>query len=97
MKLQQLRYIWEVAHHDLNVSATDSSTGNGPYTLGQAFALTVAAPTLTLTPAGGTAFKVVKTKKALKKLKKATKKCDFTLIDGKLKLTQVNGRLLSIE
>ncbi|MGV8333733.1 hypothetical protein ACV339_30575, partial [Pseudomonas aeruginosa] len=21
MKLQQLRYIWEVAHHDLNVSA----------------------------------------------------------------------------
>jgi len=22
MKLQQLRYIWEVAHHDLNVSAT---------------------------------------------------------------------------
>ena len=41
---------------NLNVSATDSSTGNGPYTLGQAFALTVAAPTLTLTPAGGTAF-----------------------------------------
>ena len=25
MKLQQLRYIWEVAHHDLNVSATASS------------------------------------------------------------------------
>jgi len=23
MKLQQLRYIWEVAHHDLNVSATE--------------------------------------------------------------------------
>ena len=22
MKLQQLKYIWEVAHHDLNVSAT---------------------------------------------------------------------------
>ena len=22
MKLQQLRYIWEVAHHDLNVSQT---------------------------------------------------------------------------
>ena len=41
-------------------------------------------------PAGGTAFKVVKTKKALKKLKKATKKCDFTLIDGKLKLTAAN-------
>ena len=25
MKLQQLRYIWEVAHHDLNVSATAHS------------------------------------------------------------------------
>ena len=25
MKLQQLRYIWEVAHHDLNVSATAQS------------------------------------------------------------------------
>ena len=25
MKLQQLRYIWEVAHHDLNVSATAKS------------------------------------------------------------------------
>lgn len=41
-------------------------------------------------PAGGTAFKVVKTKKALKRLKKATKTCDFTLIDGKLKLTALN-------
>ncbi len=41
-------------------------------------------------PAGGTAFKVVKTKKALKKLKKATKNCNFTLIDGKLKLTALN-------
>lgn len=38
----------------LNVSATDSSTGNGPFTVGQAFNLTVAAPTLTLTPAAGT-------------------------------------------
>jgi hypothetical protein len=36
---------------NLNVSATDSSTGNGPYTVGQAFALTVAVPTLLLTPA----------------------------------------------
>ena len=35
---------------NLNVSATDSSTGNGPYSVGQAFALTVAAPTLTLAP-----------------------------------------------
>ena len=25
MKLQQLRYIWEVAHHDLNVSQTAQS------------------------------------------------------------------------
>jgi len=25
MKLQQLRYVWEVAHHDLNVSATAAS------------------------------------------------------------------------
>ncbi len=34
----------------LNVSATDSSSGNGPYTVGQAFTLTVAGPTLTLAP-----------------------------------------------
>ncbi len=39
---------------NVNVSATDSSTGNGPFTVGQAFTLTVAAPTLTLTPAAGT-------------------------------------------
>ncbi|MFZ5635352.1 MAG: putative Ig domain-containing protein [Pseudomonadota bacterium] len=39
---------------NLNVSATDSSTGNGPYTVGQAFALTVAGPTLAMTPAPGT-------------------------------------------
>ena len=25
MKLQQLRYVWEVAHHELNVSATAQS------------------------------------------------------------------------
>ena len=37
----------------LNVSGTDSSTGNGPFTVGQSFALTVAAPTLSLTPAAG--------------------------------------------
>ncbi|MCP5479763.1 MAG: putative Ig domain-containing protein, partial [Rhodanobacteraceae bacterium] len=36
---------------NLNVSATDSSTGNGPYTIGQAFVLNVAAPSLTLNPA----------------------------------------------
>ena len=39
---------------NLNVSATDSSTGNGPYTVGQAFPLTVAGPTLAMTPAPGT-------------------------------------------
>ncbi|MFW5329818.1 beta strand repeat-containing protein [Hydrogenophaga sp. ZJX-1] len=38
----------------LNVSATDSSTGNGPYTVGQAFVLSVAAPGLALTPAATT-------------------------------------------
>jgi len=36
---------------NLNVSGTDSSTGNGPYSVGQAFTLIVAAPTLTLAPA----------------------------------------------
>ncbi len=39
---------------NLTVSATDSSTGNGPYAVGQAFTLTVAGPTLTMTPAPGT-------------------------------------------
>jgi len=39
---------------NLNVSATDSSTGNGPYSVGQAFVLTIAAPTLTLAPPSGT-------------------------------------------
>lgn len=37
---------------NLNASATDSSTGNGPYSVGQAFTLTVAAPGLSLAPAG---------------------------------------------
>ena len=35
----------------LNVSATDSSTGNGPYTVGQAFILSVGSPGLALAPA----------------------------------------------
>lgn len=39
---------------NLAVSATDSSTGSGPFTIGQAFTLAVDAPTLTLTPAAGT-------------------------------------------
>ncbi len=38
----------------LNVSATDSSTGNGPYVFGQPFTLTVAGPTLVLAPASTT-------------------------------------------
>ena len=38
----------------LNASATDISTGNGPFTISQLFTLTVAAPTLTLTPAATT-------------------------------------------
>ena len=38
----------------LNASATDSSTGNGPYSVGQAFTLTVAGPNLALAPAGTT-------------------------------------------
>ena len=39
---------------NLNVSATDSSTGNGPFAVGQAFTLDVGPPTLTLTPASTT-------------------------------------------
>jgi uncharacterized repeat protein (TIGR01451 family) len=35
----------------LNATATDSSTGNGPFTVGQTFVLTVASPTLALAPA----------------------------------------------
>jgi hypothetical protein len=38
----------------LNASATDSSTGSGPFTVGEPFTLTVAAPGLTLTPAATT-------------------------------------------
>lgn len=44
----------QVGSFNLNVSATDSSTGNGPYTVGQAFTLAVAAPTLALAPASTT-------------------------------------------
>ncbi|PZO08173.1 MAG: autotransporter outer membrane beta-barrel domain-containing protein [Lysobacteraceae bacterium] len=39
---------------NLNVSATDSSTGSGPFTVGQAFTLAVAGPSLTLAPVAGT-------------------------------------------
>ncbi|CAM4355540.1 putative Ig domain-containing protein [Stenotrophomonas lactitubi] len=37
----------------LVASATDSSSGNGPFTTGQGFTLTVGAPTLSMTPAPG--------------------------------------------
>jgi uncharacterized protein YhjY with autotransporter beta-barrel domain len=37
----------------LSVSASDSSTGNGPFAVRQDFALTVAAPVLALTPSSG--------------------------------------------
>ncbi|WP_181883661.1 putative Ig domain-containing protein [Sphingorhabdus pulchriflava] len=39
---------------NLNVSATDSSSGNGPFTVGQAFTLNVAGPGLALIPGSGT-------------------------------------------
>lgn len=38
---------------NLVATATDSSTGNGPFTTGQSFTLTVGAPTLGMTPAPG--------------------------------------------
>jgi len=36
---------------NFTVTATDSSTGTGPYSASQAFSVTIAAPTITLTPA----------------------------------------------
>ena len=42
------------AAFNLNVSATDSSSGNGPFTVGQAFTLNVAGPGLALVPGAGT-------------------------------------------
>jgi uncharacterized protein YhjY with autotransporter beta-barrel domain len=38
---------------NFTITATDSSTGTGPYTGSRAYTLTVGAPTLTLTPASG--------------------------------------------
>lgn len=40
----------EAGTFNLNVSATDSSTGNGPFTVAQSFVLNVSPPTLTLSP-----------------------------------------------
>ena len=39
---------------NLNVTAMDASTGNGPFTFSQPFTLTVAPPTLVMSPANGT-------------------------------------------
>ncbi len=50
---------------NLNLSAKDSSTGIGPFTVGQAFTLTVSAPTLALTPAAGTIALVYNTSATL--------------------------------
>jgi len=44
----------EVGRFALTALATDSSSGNGPFSGAQAFTLTVAAPTLALTPASPT-------------------------------------------
>ncbi|WP_133502054.1 putative Ig domain-containing protein, partial [Cognatilysobacter terrigena] len=43
----------DVGTFNIAVQARDSSTGNGPYTAGQTFALTIAAPALSLSPATG--------------------------------------------
>ncbi|MCH3863159.1 putative Ig domain-containing protein, partial [Campylobacter jejuni] len=39
--------------YNFTLTSTDSSTGAGPYTGSRAYALTVNAPTLTLTPTSG--------------------------------------------
>lgn len=68
----------------LSESDTFEQKGNGATAavLGTSFVTKCNLPT-------GVAFKVVKTKKALRKLQKASS-CDFTLIDGKLKLSSAN-------
>jgi hypothetical protein len=67
----------------LSGSDTFQQTGNGATAavLGTAFLTKCSLPQ-------GVAFKVVKTKKALKKLQKAST-CQFTLVDGKLQLTSL--------
>ena len=68
----------------LSESDTFEQKGNGATAavLGTSFVTKCSLPT-------GVAFQVVKTKKALRKLKKAST-CDFTLVDGKLKLSAQN-------
>jgi hypothetical protein len=73
----------------LSESDTFAQEGNGASAVvgGTAFVTKCSLPT-------GTAFKVVKTKKQLKRLQKASR-CDFTLVDGKLRLTSL-GRTLDV-
>src|SRR4051794_24076511 len=67
----------------LSESESFQQKGNGASAVvaGTAFVTKCSLPT-------GTAFTIVKTKKALKKLQKASK-CDFTLVDGKLTLASL--------
>ncbi len=44
----------QAGNFSLTVSGTDSSSGNGPFPISQAFTLTVNAPTLSMTPPAGT-------------------------------------------
>jgi hypothetical protein len=73
------------------LSETESfeQKGNGATAavLGTAFATKCALP-------AGTAFSVVKTRKALKKLKRSTN-CQFTLVDGQLQLTSL-GKVVGV-
>jgi FecR protein len=73
----------------LSESDTFQQTGNGAsaVVLGTAFQTRCNLPS-------GVAFRVVKTKKALKKLQKASS-CQFTLVDGKLQLSSL-GKLVSV-
>ena len=73
----------------LSESDTFQQKGNGATatTIGTAFVTKCSLPS-------GVAFTVIKTKKQLKKLQKASK-CDFTLVDGKLSLTSL-GKTVSM-
>jgi hypothetical protein len=64
-----------------NESFQQKGNGATATTVGTAFVTKCSLPS-------GTAFTVVKTKKQLKKLQKSSK-CDFTLVDGKLRLTSL--------
>jgi hypothetical protein len=64
-----------------NESFQQKGNGATATTVGTAFVTKCSLPS-------GTAFTVVKTKKQLKRLQKSSK-CDFTLVDGKLRLTSL--------